>query len=536
MDIRSLIRRPNFSSRKDLYIALSIPAITFLTAKLVINLYNIASSDGIPKRPEVLKAPSTKLLTAEEYEKVPYPPDALPGGHNVATPYGNIRVYEWGPEIGRKVLFVHGISTPCIALSRVAGHLVKKGCRVMLFDLPGRGYSDCPDTNYYHQDINLFSTCMLSVISSSHLPWTPKGFTLVGYSLGGGIAAGFTAHYPDLIESLVLIAPGGLLRPTRLSLSSKILYSGLLPDSLVNYFVGRRLRVSTPKPKDPKTSPPPLNSRSRIQNLGKFDWTQVPHSTKRRISVTAAVHAETTATDYDSDDEHHDGGNHDGEDDSIDPHAPGQDSLSPIFDDRPNISPATAVAWQIQTHPGFVPAFISCIKYAPIHDGWKEWRRIGERCAKGRERDCVKKQQQQQKYEEHQRVRIVSGGSEQVEQEEGRKHSTTGSVSSVSSSTVSALNSSLAWEVASSSSSSSSSSGRRRIGLDERKVLILLGKKDVIITPEETAQDATEALGKENVEIMRLNGGHDLVLSNVDGVVRAMTGFWESGEKSLLGM
>ncbi|KAF2212225.1 hypothetical protein CERZMDRAFT_59147 [Cercospora zeae-maydis SCOH1-5] len=377
MDFRFLIRRPNLSSRKDFYIALSIPAVTFLTAKLIMNLYNIASSDGIPKRPKVLKAPSTKLLTAEEYETVPYPPDALPGARNVATPYGNIRVYEWGPETGRKILFVHGISTPCIALSRVAGHLVKKGCRVMLFDLPGRGYSDCPDTNHYHQDINLFSTCILSVISSSHLPWTPAGFTLIGYSLGGGIAAGFTAHYPDLIESLVLIAPGGLLRPTRLSLSSKILYSGLLPDSVVNYFVGH--------------------------------------------------------------------------------------SLSPIFDERPNISPATAVAWQLETHPGFIPAFISCIKYAPIHDGWADWRLIGERCAKGRERD---------------------------------------------------------W---------------RRAGLDERKVLILLGKKDVIITPEETAHDATEALGKENVEIMRLNGGHDLVLSNVDGVVRAMTGFWESGKKLLLG-
>ncbi|PPJ50163.1 hypothetical protein CBER1_05190 [Cercospora berteroae] len=514
MDLQPWLSRRNFFSRKDLYIALSIPAVTFLAARAAINLYNIARSDGIPKRPKVLRAPSTKLLTAEEYEKVPYPPDALPGRRNVATPYGNIRVYEWGPETGRKILFVHGISTPCISLSRVAGHLVKKGCRVMLFDLPGRGYSDCPDTNHYHQDINLFSTCILSVISSSHLPWASEGFTLVGYSLGGGIAAGFTAHYPDLVESLVLIAPGGLLRPTRLSLSSKILYSGLLPDSVVNYFVGRRLRVSTPKPKDP-SAPAPINSRSRIQNLKKFDWTQVPHSTKRRISVTAAVHAET-AGHYDSDD----GGDCHDEDDSIDPHAPGQDSLSPIFDDRPNISPATAVAWQLETHPGFIPAFISCIKYAPIHDGWADWRLIGERCAKGRERDHAKKHQRG----EHHRVRIVSGGS--ANSEDGRKHSTTGSVSSVSSSTVSA--SSMSWETSSSPSS-------RRVGLDERKVLVLLGKKDVIITPEETAQDATEALGQENVEITRLNGGHDLVLSNVEGVVRAMTGFWESREESLLG-
>ncbi|USW48468.1 Putative alpha/beta hydrolase-1, serine aminopeptidase, S33 [Septoria linicola] len=476
MDLRSLVRRANFSSRKDLYIALSAPAITFLAAKLIINLYNISTSDGVPTRPNVLKAPSTKLLTAEEYDQVPYPPDALPGGRNVATPYGNLRVYEWGPESGRKVLFVHGISTPCISLSRVASRLVKKGCRVMLFDLPGRGYSDCPDTSHYHQDINLFSTCILSVLSSSQLAWTTEGFTLAGYSLGGGIAAAFTAYYPDLVESLVLIAPGGLLRPTRLSLSSKILYSGLLPDEVVNYFVGRRLRVTTPKPKA-APSTPPSTLRSRIQDLKKFDWTQVPHSNKRRISVTAAVHAETASWSDDEDD-------NDGE---IDPHAPGQDSTSPIFDDRPNISPATAVAWQVETHPGFIPAFISCIKYAPIHDGHALWEIIGERCAAARAQ-----------YERYAN-RIV-----------GRKHSVADSDSSGS------------------EFSEAGAKGARR-GLDEGKVLLLLGKKDVIIMPDETAQDASAALGKENVEIMRLNGGHDLVLSNVDGCVNAMVAFWEGG-------
>jgi hypothetical protein len=44
-----------------------------------------------------------------------------------------MRVYEWGPEDGRKVVFVHGISTPCVSLGSIAHGLVKKGCRVMLF-------------------------------------------------------------------------------------------------------------------------------------------------------------------------------------------------------------------------------------------------------------------------------------------------------------------------------------------------------------------------------------------------------------------
>jgi hypothetical protein len=72
-------------------------------------------------------------MSKEELEKLPYPPDALPGARDVDTPYGSIRVYEWGPEDGRKVLLIHGISTPSLALAPLARKLVKIGCRVMLF-------------------------------------------------------------------------------------------------------------------------------------------------------------------------------------------------------------------------------------------------------------------------------------------------------------------------------------------------------------------------------------------------------------------
>ena len=72
-------------------------------------------------------------LTKQQQDRLPYAPDVLEGARDVATPFGSIRVYEWGPEDGRKVLLVHGISTPCIALVGLAEELVAKGCRVMLF-------------------------------------------------------------------------------------------------------------------------------------------------------------------------------------------------------------------------------------------------------------------------------------------------------------------------------------------------------------------------------------------------------------------
>jgi hypothetical protein len=85
----------------------------------------------------ILPSPRTAISTLSEAEKrqLPLPNDVLPGGRDVASPYGSMRVYEWGPEDGPKVLFVHGITTPCIALGGLAHALADQGCRVMLFDL-----------------------------------------------------------------------------------------------------------------------------------------------------------------------------------------------------------------------------------------------------------------------------------------------------------------------------------------------------------------------------------------------------------------
>jgi hypothetical protein len=51
----------------------------------------------------------------------------------LATPYGILKVFEWGPEGGEKVLLLHGIGTPCLALEALATTLVTNGYRVMLF-------------------------------------------------------------------------------------------------------------------------------------------------------------------------------------------------------------------------------------------------------------------------------------------------------------------------------------------------------------------------------------------------------------------
>lgn len=72
-------------------------------------------------------------LSVQEAGALPYPPDAYPGARDVASPYGSLRVYEWGPEDGRRIVMVHGITNPSVALGGVAEGLVDRGSRVILF-------------------------------------------------------------------------------------------------------------------------------------------------------------------------------------------------------------------------------------------------------------------------------------------------------------------------------------------------------------------------------------------------------------------
>lgn len=89
-------------------------------------------SDLFSKTPSPLTTVLPRL-TESQRRRLAYQPDHVPGARNVVTPYGNTRVYEFGPEDGQKVLLVHGISTPCLSLAGIARELVKRGCRVMLY-------------------------------------------------------------------------------------------------------------------------------------------------------------------------------------------------------------------------------------------------------------------------------------------------------------------------------------------------------------------------------------------------------------------
>ena len=85
--------------------------------------YRLYKSINTTKEPflKAIPSPVTTLLptlSPSQIADLPYPPDTFPGARDVESPYGTLRVYEWGPEEGRKVLLVHGISTPCVSLGQ----------------------------------------------------------------------------------------------------------------------------------------------------------------------------------------------------------------------------------------------------------------------------------------------------------------------------------------------------------------------------------------------------------------------------------
>ncbi|KAE9572170.1 hypothetical protein CGMCC3_g11609 [Colletotrichum fructicola] len=181
--------------------AAAVAAATLLIRSPAASRTVITPSPGRDRRKTARSPRWTVLprLSTLARDELPYPPDVFPGARDVDTSYGNLRVYEWGPEDAtERVLLLHGIGTPCLALGGVAGEFVRRGWRVMTFDFFGRGYSDAPTDLPY--DSRLYTTQILLALASSPLRgWTgDDAFHLLGYSLGGAVAAAFAASSPHL--------------------------------------------------------------------------------------------------------------------------------------------------------------------------------------------------------------------------------------------------------------------------------------------------------------------------------------------------
>jgi pimeloyl-ACP methyl ester carboxylesterase len=243
--------------------SINTAAVIATTAAATVALSSLLRIALYPRHPQILRGPLKTViptLSDAELAALDYTPDAFPGARDVETPvcfpisthfspsltppsqYGSIRVYEFGPPKGRKVLLIHGISTSCQTLTHIAHALAGKGCRVMLFDLFGRGFSDTPSD--LPHDARLYVAQTLLALASSPLAWTggEAKVRVVGYSMGGGIAAHFVASLPGMVDSLALLAPAGLIRREKFGVLAHLVYgSGVVPDRVLGALTRRRL-------------------------------------------------------------------------------------------------------------------------------------------------------------------------------------------------------------------------------------------------------------------------------------------------------
>ena len=167
---------------------------------------------------------------------------------------------------------------------------------------------------------------MLCVLASSPLPWTGNdAIRLVGYSLGGAIAVHFANAFPNLVSSLVLLAPAGLIRAESFGVVTRFIFSsGVVPERILARITGRRLQR-------------PIAASRRSRN-------------SPAAAAVAVAASEVT-------DQH-----------------PGAAKPTPLED-----RVLGYVRWMVIHHEGFVPAFMSCVRFAPLTEQHASWRQLAKR-------------------------------------------------------------------------------------------------------------------------------------------------------------
>ncbi|KAJ7644911.1 Alpha/Beta hydrolase protein [Roridomyces roridus] len=161
-----------------------LPYVPLLAAPML--LFSLGSKPTLPpsNRLPAPTDPGLANLPKDSRAREIYPEDWIEGGAYAELPNGRV---------------TH--STPSTARSwtyKIVPILVTTGFRVLLYDLYGRGYSDAPkDTPY---DAKLYVTQLALLLQ--HVRW--ESTAVVGFSMGGAIAAAFVSAFPNLVDREVV--------------------------------------------------------------------------------------------------------------------------------------------------------------------------------------------------------------------------------------------------------------------------------------------------------------------------------------------
>ncbi|KAL5339436.1 Alpha/Beta hydrolase protein [Aspergillus crustosus] len=177
--------------------------------------------DHLPDTQSPIAAPSEASFTST-FGKI------LPPATYLHTPHGRAAYYTLPSspttthQPVHRVLLIHGVQTPAIGQYPLASILASKfpQAQIVLVDLWGHGLTDTPILPH---EPELFHSLIEALLKE--LGW--ESAHLSGYSFGGAVVTTFAAKRPEVVESLVLIAPVGLFKFDSFN------------DTEKNYLVGR---------------------------------------------------------------------------------------------------------------------------------------------------------------------------------------------------------------------------------------------------------------------------------------------------------
>ncbi len=123
------------------------------------------------------------------------------GGNFIQLSNGYTHYQSNNKDQNKTVLLVHGFSVAMYDWDEQYLFLSDHGFNVIRYDHFGRGFSDRPREEYsqkfYCRQINELMD-LLKITSP---------FYIIGHSMGGGIAAAYTADNPDRVKKIILVSP-----------------------------------------------------------------------------------------------------------------------------------------------------------------------------------------------------------------------------------------------------------------------------------------------------------------------------------------
>ncbi|WP_197381117.1 alpha/beta fold hydrolase [Mycolicibacterium mengxianglii] len=125
------------------------------------------------------------------------------------TIHGYRRAYRVAGS-GPALLLIHGIGDNSTTWSTVQSQLAQR-FTVVAPDLLGHGQSDKPRADY---SVAAYANGMRDLLGVLDI----EKVTVVGHSLGGGVAMQFAYQFPQLVDRLILIGAGGVTKDVNIAL------------------------------------------------------------------------------------------------------------------------------------------------------------------------------------------------------------------------------------------------------------------------------------------------------------------------------